>query len=178
MLLCGFNSFCLLKTYNIPAGITFDISSAPMKVTEPISRVEKLGFRILAGRFLLQAYYDVKFRPYSDWSVALKTVEPQRSLTLDEVQRAAYLCAVTRRISRVFDNRISCIVRTIGAKKLLASQGIESEVILGVPKAGVLHQKGWQAHAWLVVGGRVMIGGRESGLYEPLKKKPESFPEK
>jgi len=126
---------------------------------------------MLAGMFLVQAYYEVKFRPYSNWSVALKKVDSRRSPNVDELQRAAYLCAVMRRIAMVFGNHISCIVKTIGAKKLLASQGIESEVILGVPKAGVVHQKGWQAHAWLVVGDRVLIGGRESRLYEPLKDK-------
>lgn len=137
-------------------------------MAEPYSRLEKLRLRILAGKLLGQTYYDVRFRSYSDWSVFLKKSDRTRELTNEDIVRAAYLCAVVRRISRVFGDRVTCIVKTVAAKKVLAIQGIESDVILGVPKAGVIHEDGWQAHAWLVVGGRVMIGGPESRLYKSL----------
>lgn len=132
--------------------------------------LQKLSDRLAAGAFICQAYYVVRFRPYSKWSGNLERPESIHDVPDWQVERAAYLCALIRRLSGPFAENISCIVKVIAGKKLLTKNGIKSEIVLGVPREGVVHVGGWQAHAWLLVGDKVLIGGRESRLYERIKR--------
>ena len=60
---------------------------------------------------------------------------------------------------------IPCLAAAIAANRLLAWRGIASELWLGVrPRA----QMSVDAHAWLIAEGRVVTGGAEKKLYQPL----------
>jgi hypothetical protein len=57
----------------------------------------------------------------------------------------------------------SCLVQSLAARNWLARHGIDSEIRLGARKAG---REGLDAHAWLVIDDRVVIGGDVGGYSE------------
>lgn len=59
--------------------------------------------------------------------------------------------------------RSNCLVQALAAKRWLARHGIDSRVELGARKAG----EALDAHAWLTVGDRVVVGGDVKG-YAPF----------
>jgi hypothetical protein len=59
----------------------------------------------------------------------------------------------------------TCLVQALAAQRWLARLGISSEIVLGARKTG---GSGLDAHAWLVAGGRTIVGGDVEG-YEPFR---------
>jgi hypothetical protein len=70
----------------------------------------------------------------------------------------------------------SCLTQALAAQVLLAQSGYDSRVEIGVER----NQHGrFQAHAWLVCGDEVVLGGAEAERYVPLaswKSSPERTP--
>ena len=58
-----------------------------------------------------------------------------------------------------------CLVQAIAAQNWLASRGIASDIVLGVPKASL---RPFEAHAWRQVGGVTLIGG-DASAYTPFE---------
>lgn len=58
----------------------------------------------------------------------------------------------------------TCLCRALSLQRLLANNGHGSELRIGVEKDNDL----FGAHAWLVHGGQVLIGGSQLGKYELL----------
>jgi hypothetical protein len=58
----------------------------------------------------------------------------------------------------------TCLCRALALQRMLAANGQCSELRIGVEKTGGV----FAAHAWLVRGDRVMIGGEQLGKYNLL----------
>lgn len=73
------------------------------------------------------------------------------------VTRVAWAVAVA---ARVVPWRSDCMVQALAARSWLAGQGLETRLVLGVPK-----QRGarFEAHAWLVCGDLTVTGGNVTG---------------
>ena len=61
--------------------------------------------------------------------------------------------------------RSDCLIQALAAQRWLARAGIAAPIDIGVRNAGA-----FEAHAWLVVGGKIVTGGDISGFtpFEPL----------
>jgi Transglutaminase-like superfamily len=61
--------------------------------------------------------------------------------------------------------RATCLTQAMAAQTLLLRAGYNPKVKIGVAKN---HNKLFEAHAWLVLGDQVLIGGTEVGRYTAL----------
>lgn len=77
------------------------------------------------------------------------------------IDRVAF--AIPRAAARV-PWRATCLVQALAARRWLAREGIASQLVLGARKDG----DALDAHAWLTVGDRVVIGGDVSG-HQPFR---------
>lgn len=85
--------------------------------------------------------------------------EPQKQI--------ARACYVARRLERVAAHvpwRTTCLVRAIAGALLLRRRGIATTIRLGVNRG----DNGLAAHAWLLVGDTIVLGGTISSDYQPL----------
>jgi hypothetical protein len=57
-----------------------------------------------------------------------------------------------------------CLPRALALQKMLAQNGHESQLKIGVAKSGDL----LEAHAWLLWNGRIIMGGESAAGYVPL----------
>lgn len=60
--------------------------------------------------------------------------------------------------------RATCLVQAVALNELLRKHGHEGELRIGVAKDG----DRLSAHAWVVSGGRILVGERGSDAYAPL----------
>ena len=60
--------------------------------------------------------------------------------------------------------RATCLVQALAAEWLLARQGSAATVRFGVARG----DRGFEAHAWLESGGRVILGGATAARFAPL----------
>jgi hypothetical protein len=58
--------------------------------------------------------------------------------------------------------RSDCLIQALAARRWLARASISSDVCIGVRK----NEEGFQAHAWLKVGERIVTGGDTSSYAE------------
>jgi hypothetical protein len=79
--------------------------------------------------------------------------------------RARAMAVRTRRVAEALPWHSTCLAQAVAGRLLLARRGIRGGAIrFGVRKAdGDL-----QAHAWLILGGTILMGGEEAGAYVPL----------
>jgi Transglutaminase-like superfamily len=68
--------------------------------------------------------------------------------------------------------RSDCLVQALAARRWLASEGIASDLCIGVRVPG---EADFAAHAWLKVGDTVVTGGDIAG-YEPLLAPEDALP--
>jgi len=61
--------------------------------------------------------------------------------------------------------RSTCLVRALAAQVLLARDGHASQLRLGVARGP---GRGFEAHAWVEGGGRILLGGPETERYAAL----------
>jgi len=59
----------------------------------------------------------------------------------------------------------SCLTQALAAQVLLAQSGYDSRIEIGVTKD---EQRRFRAHAWVVCGDEIVIGGAEADRYVPL----------
>jgi hypothetical protein len=59
----------------------------------------------------------------------------------------------------------TCLTQALAAQVLLAKSGYDSRIEIGVTKD---HQRRFRAHAWVVCGDEIVIGGGEVDRYVPL----------
>lgn len=76
---------------------------------------------------------------------------------------AARVAFVVPRVAARLPWRADCWVQALAARSWLARSGVSSEVIIGVRQ----DRGGFEAHAWLRHGDRIVTGG-EVGGYAPL----------
>lgn len=80
------------------------------------------------------------------------------------VDRVAF---VIPRVAARLPWRADCVVQAMAAQRWLGCAGIETRLVLGVPKEKL---PDFEAHAWLTAGDRVVTGGDVSG-YTPLTQR-------
>lgn len=75
---------------------------------------------------------------------------------------------VTRRLKRAADRlpwSSTCLVRALAARILLARRGVRGATV----RLGVRKEEGRiEAHAWLVLGATILLGGDGAETFEPL----------
>jgi len=63
----------------------------------------------------------------------------------------------------------TCLARALAGHRMLARRGFSSRVSIGVAAgAKTPHGGSLIAHAWLEIGGRILLGGPDVGQYTPL----------
>ena len=102
------------------------------------------------------------------------TDPPQRDRPLTErqearVRRIGYL--IPRMAARM-PWRADCLVQATAARNWLRRSGIASQIRLGVRRSPAAEM---EAHAWLLVGQRVVTGG-DISTYSPLVRNPPKTP--
>lgn len=82
----------------------------------------------------------------------------------DQILRARHVCRRVAQIATRVPWRTSCLVQAVAGCLLLRRRGIAATIRLGVKKDnGAL-----AAHAWLMVGGQVVLGGQAAEGFKPL----------
>ena len=89
--------------------------------------------------------------------------DPPNSAQRELLDRVAF--AIPRVAARV-PWRATCLVQALAAKRWLHRRGIPTELILGAKEAG---EDRIDAHAWLKVGERILVGGDVSA-YRPFTR--------
>lgn len=87
--------------------------------------------------------------------------------TLPPAGRIDTALSVARRLERVAAHlpwRTTCLVRAIGGALLLRRRGIAATIRFGVSRAG----GELSAHAWLLVGDTIILGGDAADDFQPL----------
>ena len=79
-----------------------------------------------------------------------------------DAERVAWAVSVTAARIR----EASCLTQAMAGREMLERRGVASEI-----RIGVAVENGFQAHAWLVVDGRILLGGSE-GIYTTLGRLP------
>jgi hypothetical protein len=110
----------------------------------------RLGLSLLPSRVLLRHV-----------NRQLGSASPKRlraGLSSDQIAWA--ISAASRRVPRA-----TCLTQALAAQLLLAYYGHQSRLHLGVARG---EQGEFQAHAWLEVDGRIVIGGRQVDRFSRL----------
>lgn len=95
--------------------------------------------------------------PYRRWrqiAAQMIRVENERQLERPQVNQ---ITRAVRVMSR-YVPQASCLTQALAAQTLLANEGQRSQLRVGVTQNGGK----LEAHAWVQIDGRVVIGGRES----------------
>jgi hypothetical protein len=106
----------------------------------------------------------VPFRWTARWFGGATPPSPQ---TIPSPKRLAHACYVAKRLQRVAAHvpwRTTCLVRAIAGSLLLRRRGIASTIRFGVNRA----DGGLTAHAWLLVGDTIILGGDVASGFRPL----------
>jgi hypothetical protein len=69
------------------------------------------------------------------------------------------------RVASRYLPRATCLTQALAAQALLARSGYPSQVEIGVTKD---ESRRFQAHAWVVCQGQVVLGGQQVERYNPL----------
>lgn len=89
-----------------------------------------------------------------------KSAEPDAGAQARCDRVIAFIAAMALRVPW----RADCLVQAMAAQRWLARKGLASEIVVGAAK----HPDGsFEAHAWLVRGGAVILGG-DVARFEPL----------
>jgi hypothetical protein len=139
-----------------------------MGLGRDLRRARSLSFRTWADLATAAAELGLARIRLAGWPAGELTrnamITPQTKCLDDEraINRVAF--AIPRMGARV-PWKGTCLVQALAAQRWLARLGISSEIVLGARKTG---GSGLDAHAWLVAGGRTIVGGDVEG-YEPFR---------
>lgn len=98
------------------------------------------------------------FRLWRAWLIHREPPAPAR-VSRDVISIADRCAWAARVASRFFPRSDTCLVHAIVAQRLLRSRGIDSVVQIGVARGA---DAKFEAHAWVEMGGRVVIGDNPS----------------
>lgn len=118
-------------------------------------RLGLLMFPIHAHRRLLARVADAPFRP------PLSRVAGEGG-TKGPVERIVW--AVTT-ASRYVPGSRNCLTRALAARSLLEGAGFPARLLIGVARG---EEGRLEAHAWVEIQDRIVIGGSDLGRYTPL----------
>ena len=128
------------------------------------------GFAALSSQdrsLLLRALFWVAAVRTGLFLLPFRTV---RRLTARVSRRAAPIHSVGRctwavRASSRYVPAATCLTQALAAQVLLAESGYDSRIEIGVTKD---EHRRFRAHAWVVCGEEIVIGGAEAHHYVPL----------
>ena len=78
---------------------------------------------------------------------------------------SVFRCAWAVRASSRYVPAATCLTQALAVQVLLAESGYDSRIEIGVNKD---ERRRFQAHAWVVCRGEIVIGGAEADRYVPL----------
>jgi hypothetical protein len=81
--------------------------------------------------------------------------------------RAEAIARAVHRAARLVRPRPSCLARALAAGRLLAADGLDARITIGVTAGGAVPD-GFAAHAWLTHGALVLAGAGADRAYAPL----------
>jgi hypothetical protein len=134
-------------------------------------------FQILETIFeLFRAYVQVRLTHFSNWShMLVPSSEFESSSPSGEQSTLARLvCARIARIGKPGGEHLSCLIKAIAAKRMLSRRSIATTVKIGINKAGGATGGLWEAHAWLDLGDRTILGGDTKAEYVRFRRQGES----
>lgn len=113
---------------------------------------------------LLRALFVVTAARIALWTCPLPAARriaaiTARARTTHEVEQLAW--AVT--VAGHYIPRATCLTQALAIQALLMNAGHSSRLEIGVVK----HSR-FEAHAWVVCGGKVVLGAAEAGRYRPI----------
>jgi Transglutaminase-like superfamily len=128
------------------------------------------GFAALGTRdrrLLLRAFFLVALVRTGLFLLSFRTVKRLAARTRRRAPRAHSVgrCAWAVRASSRYVPGATCLTQALAAQVLLAESGYDSRIEIGVTKD---EQRRFRAHAWVVCGEEIVIGGAEAYRYVPL----------
>jgi len=124
---------------------------------------------------LSRAYFQLRHKHFSSWSGLL--INDAHSdfapLDKDRLRMARLLCIRVERIaSRMGEERVTCLVKTVAVKRMLARRSVSSCIRIGINKSKMSSQvspTSLEAHAWLELGDKTILGGDTGDEYIRFK---------
>lgn len=119
-----------------------------------LSYSEGFGFR--TQTYSISTMHDKNETKYDKLETSNDTLDPESSTMNSLIESSIKISGVINGLSTRTPWRSTCLVKALAAHKLLEKRGISSKVHFGVKKD---LKKGFEAHAWLSVAGKALIGG-------------------
>ena len=96
--------------------------------------------------------------------------ETPRDPPQEQIETARRLACDVHRAAVVVPFKAVCIEQTIAARLMLRLRGVPATTYIGVHRdpAQRIDPRGYNSHAWLRIGDRVVIGGPDVSGYVPL----------
>lgn len=128
-----------------------------------------------AALALLLARLLVECVPMRYWRHCLDTAPEPAGATesrADAQRLAQTLARIVRKVARRAPFRAKCLPRAMTAQWMLRRRGLGSRLVFGA-RRGEVATRALQYHAWLIVAGECVIGGREAETYAVLPPFPD-----
>jgi hypothetical protein len=108
--------------------------------------------------------FAVPFRVTAGWLGGTAAPSQRRASAQHETDRARYVARHVARLARRVPWRATCLVQAVAGYLLLKRRGIAATIRFGVNKSDA----GLAAHAWLIVGDQIVLGGEAAPDFRPL----------
>jgi len=122
---------------------------------------------------LVRARVLLRRRHFSSWSQLLgeQTQSTLEAPSGDRLRAARNLCARVDRLGRKLGNeRATCLVKAVAAKRMLARRSIPATIRLGINHAVPAEGASWEAHAWMEIGDKVVLGANAGHPHVPFDR--------
>ena len=119
-------------------------------------------FAALAVAWVL--VFVVPFRQTTVWLGGMTAPTQQRTTDTRNIQQARFIARRVARLARYVPWRTTCLVQAIAGRLLLRRRGIAATIRFGVAHG----EAGLSAHAWLIVGDQILLGGAVASDFQPL----------
>jgi hypothetical protein len=132
----------------------------PVRLRQMLGTAEAL-FALWVGWVLVFAF---PIRRTAAWFGGTTAPAAGHTVGAEKIRRAAYIARRVARLAKCVPWRTTCLVQALAGSLLLKRRGITAVVRFGVTK----QKPGLAAHAWLIVGGRTVLGGEAAADFVPL----------
>ncbi|KHQ50145.1 lasso peptide biosynthesis B2 protein [Mameliella alba] len=153
-----------------------DDTGYPPGPPRPLRRVGRAvarhNLRLLEAMLMLAIAHVIAARPMKKQALALGKYGCETPTKLDPAHlgRARRITSAVIAVAKISPRSV-CIQQTIAAQLSLRLRGLPATAYIGVhrnPAQRSADPRGYNAHVWLRVGDRVLIGGPRVSMYVPL----------
>lgn len=117
---------------------------------------------------LLRAAYLVRWVPSRHWLPPTLVPGPERNAAgSEQIQQAERIAVLIEGAARRLPWRSTCLIKALAGWQLLRQQGLNAHIQLGVQQHP---ETGLGAHAWLVLGEKILLGGKEAPGFREIAK--------